>query len=243
MSDTILVLNPNSTQSVTDEMSAAVEGFRLAGGPQIVCETLREGPPGVETQAQVDASTGLMLDWLNARPQYRDCAALIVGCFSDPGLFALREVYRQPVLGIGECGFNAAAALAERFGSIAIVNGSLARHRRRIRALGFEHRFVGGLAAGLGVVELADRQRTWARLQGLGTQLRDESGAQAIVLGCAGFSPYRSALEQLLGVPVIDPTQAAVAAALGQVLARRAAAPAPGELGNGVPAHQPRRAA
>ncbi len=240
MSETILVLNPNSTQSVTDEMSAAVEPFRLAGAPLIVCETLREGPPGVETQAQVDASTQLMIDWLATRPAYLDCAAVVIGCFSDPGLFALRERLRQPVFGIGECGFNAASALAERFGSIAIVSGSLGRHRRKIRALGFEHRYVGGLAAGLGVVELADRARTWGRLQALGTQLRDESGAQAIVLGCAGFSPYRSALEQHLGVPVIDPTQAAVAAALGQVLARRAMASVPGQP---AAAAEPRRAA
>jgi Asp/Glu/hydantoin racemase len=46
-------------------------------------------------------------------------------------------------------------------------------------------------------------------------------GAQAIVLGCAGFSMHREGLEQVLGVPVVEPTQAAVALAMGQVLARR----------------------
>jgi Asp/Glu/hydantoin racemase len=221
MAERILVINPNSTQSITDQMSDAVAGMRLPGGPQILCETLREGPPGVETQAQVDNATAQLLAWLAQRPEQAASDAIVIGCFSDPGLHALREVFRKPVLGIGESGFNTASAIAERFASIAIVSGSLARHRRKIRALGFEHRYVGGLAVNMGVSELADRERTWAKLEAVGRNLRDELGAQAVVLGCAGFSPYRAPLEQSLGLPVIDPTQAAVALALGQVLAAR----------------------
>lgn len=224
MPERILVINPNSTRSVTEQMSAAVEAMRLAGGPQILCETLHEGPPGVETQAQVDASTGLLLDWLARHPEMASSDAIIIGCFSDPGLHALREVYRQPVLGIGESGFNTASAVAERFASIAIVSGSLARHRRKIRAMGFEHRYCGGLAVEMGIAALADVQRTRERLEAVGTRLRDEHGAQAIVLGCAGFSAHREALEQTLGVAVIEPTQSAVALAVGQVLARRSIA-------------------
>jgi allantoin racemase len=224
MLERILVINPNSTRSVTEQMSAAVEAMRLAGGPQILCETLHEGPPGVETQAQVDASTGLLLDWLARHPEMASSDAIIIGCFSDPGLHALREVYRQPVLGIGESGFNTASAVAERFASIAIVSGSLARHRRKIRAMGFEHRYCGGLAVEMGIAALADAQRARERLEAVGTRLRDEYGAQAIVLGCAGFSAHREALEQTLGVPVIEPTQSAVALAVGQVLARRSIA-------------------
>jgi allantoin racemase len=224
MPERILVINPNSTRSVTEQMSAAVEAMRLPGGPQIVCETLHEGPAGVETQAQVDASTGLLLDWLSARPELAASDAIIIGCFSDPGLHALREVCRQPVLGIGESGFNTASAVAERFASIAIVAGSLARHRRKIRAMGFEHRYCGGLAVDMGITALADVQRARERLVAVGTRLRDEHGAQAIVLGCAGFSAHREALEQTLGVAVIEPTQSAVALAMGQVLARRSLA-------------------
>jgi allantoin racemase len=48
----------------------------------------------------------------------------------------------------------------------------------------------------------------------------DKHGARVIVMGCAGMARYRDRLEDLLDVPVIDPTQAAVAMALGQILAR-----------------------
>ncbi len=37
-------------------------------------------------------------------------------------------------------------------------------------------------------------------------------------MGCAGMSRHRSALEDALGIPVIDPTQAAVSMAIGTVM-------------------------
>ncbi len=47
--------------------------------------------------------------------------------------------------------------------------------------------------------------------------LRDDLGAQVLVLGCAGMARYRARLEAALEVPVIDPTQAAVAMAIAAV--------------------------
>jgi allantoin racemase len=50
-----------------------------------------------------------------------------------------------------------------------------------------------------------------------GAQLKEEDGAEAVVMGCAGMARHRAPLEEALGVPVIDPTQAAVTMALGAV--------------------------
>jgi len=51
----------------------------------------------------------------------------------------------------------------------------------------------------------------------VGRELRDLDGAEALVMGCAGMARHRKALEDELGIPVIDPTQAAVAMAIGAV--------------------------
>jgi Asp/Glu/hydantoin racemase len=45
-------------------------------------------------------------------------------------------------------------------------------------------------------------------------------GANAVLLGCTGMAAHRAAIEQAIGVPVIEPCQAAAAQALGIVLAR-----------------------
>jgi Asp/Glu/hydantoin racemase len=223
MSETILVVNPNSTQAVTDAMSAALERFRAPGGPRIRCETLRSGPPGVETQAHVDGITEKLLAEFERNPDWRASDVVVVACFSDPGVAALREVLRQPVLGIAECSYLSAAALAERFGVIAILSRSIPRHRRQQRVVGVDHRVAGEVALELGVVELSREDVTWERMVAAGTRLRDEHGAGAIVMGCAGMARYRDRLEDRLGLPVVDPTQSAVAMALGLVLARQSA--------------------
>ena len=38
--------------------------------------------------------------------------------------------------------------------------------------------------------------------------------ADSIVLGCAGMASHRSSLESRIGIPVIDPVQAAVSMAI-----------------------------
>jgi Asp/Glu/hydantoin racemase len=58
------------------------------------------------------------------------------------------------------------------------------------------------------------------RLSAIGAELRDHHGADVLVLGCAGMAQYRHQIETAIGMPVVDPTQAAVTAAIGAVLLR-----------------------
>jgi len=38
-----------------------------------------------------------------------------------------------------------------------------------------------------------------------------------VVMGCAGMARYRKPLQEEIGIPVVEPTQAAVAMAIGRV--------------------------
>jgi allantoin racemase len=214
MGEPIVVVNPNSTAAVTSAIERALMPLCLAGGPAIECVTLAEGPPGIETQAHVEQVVQPLCRLVRTRA---DAAAFVIACFSDPGLHACREATARPVLGIAECGLLTALTRGERFGIIAILAGSLARHQRYVRQLGLTARFAGELPLGLGVVELADAGRTYERMRAVGTRLRDHDGADVLVLGCAGMAQYRAGLEAEVGLPVIDPTQAAVTMALGAV--------------------------
>ncbi len=219
----IVVINPNSLQAVTDGLAVALARFRVPGGPEIACQTLKNGPPGIETQAHVDGVTEKLLAHVADNAEARAADVLVIACFSDPGVHALREVVRVPVLGIAESSYLSAAALGERIGVIAILARSIPRHRRQQRLLGLHERIAAEQPLELGVAELANEERTWSRLVTLGTRLREEHAAQSVILGCAGMARYRERLEDTLGVPVIDPTQAAVGIALGLLLARQVA--------------------
>ena len=212
MTKPIVVINPNSTEAVTEAMSAALDPLRLPGGPEIECLTNADGPPGIESQADVDLAAVQTREIVARRAN--SASAFVIACYSDPGIHACREATDKPVYGIAESGVLCAMSTVERFGVVAILEKSIPRHMRYIRTLGFESRLAGERPLGLGVVELSNESVTYGRLLETGKQLRDIDGAQAIVLGCAGMARYRATLEDDLGVPVIDPTQAAVSNAL-----------------------------
>lgn len=215
MPKTILVINPNSTEAVTRGIDEACAPLRIPGGPAIETATLAEGPPGVETQQHVDALAPHLMRFVSEREKRYD--AFVIACYSDPGLHSVREATRKPVLGIAECGIFTALTLGQRFGVIAILQRAIARHLRYLGALGVMDRFAAELPIELPVVELADREKTFARMVHVGKALRDQHGAAVVVMGCAGMARYRDGLQRELGIPVVEPTQAAVTMAIGRV--------------------------
>src|SRR5690242_7012209 len=218
MADRILVINPNSTEAVTRGIDQAVEPLRMPGGPAIECLTLKEGPPGIETQQHVDGVVPHLLSLvLQREKQY---SAFVIACYSDPGLYSVREATKKPVLGISECGILTALTLGQKFGVISILKQSIPRHLRYVGALGVSERLAGDLPVGLRVVELSDEKKTFRRMVAVGETLRDKHGADVVIMGCAGMARYRKPLQDKLGIPVVEPTQAAVAMAIGRVRLR-----------------------
>ena len=215
MQESILVINPNSNEAVTRGMDEACERLRITGGPSIECVTLKEGPPGIETQQHVDSVVPPLIRMVGARE--KDYGAFVIGCFSDPGIHAVRELTEKPVLGICECGILTALTLGQKFGVIAILRQSIPRHLRYIAAMGVIDRLAGELPVGLGVSELADENKTFRRMVEVSERLRDEHGADTLVMGCAGMARYRKPLQDVVNIPVVEPTQAAVAMAVGRV--------------------------
>jgi allantoin racemase len=234
MRERMLVINPNATHAVTAAIDRAVDVFRLPGGPTIDCLTLIDGPPAIERQVDIDR---VVLPLCRLAAAHADAAAMVIACYSDPGLAAVREVARCPVFGISECALSLALTRGDRFGVLSISRASTKRHERHVRALGLHARCAADLPTGVGVFDLAGRaadaddsaaaqdpavsETALARLIQVGTTLRDVHGADVVILGCAGMAGYRTALERALEMPVIDPVAAAVSVALGAVLMRR----------------------
>jgi Asp/Glu/hydantoin racemase len=210
----IRVINPNSNDVVTQGPDAALAPLRFTNGPEIVCSTLADGPFGIETQADADSAVMPLLRLIEAD---NASDAFVIACYSDPGIHACREGTSRPVFGIAECGVLTALARADRFGVIAIGQRSIARHMRYLRQMGLTDRFAGERPLDMPVAESASGDKTLERMVEVGRRLKHSDGAGAVVMGCAGMARHRSALEQALDVPVIDPTLAAVAMAIGTV--------------------------
>lgn len=211
--DTLIIINPNSSETVTAGIDRAVDPLRRFGVP-IRCMTLAEGPPGIESQKQADLTIAPMLQQAAAQ---HDAAGYVIACFGDPGLHALRDQTALPVVGIQEAAVMSALTLGQRFGVIAILPASIPRHLRAFGAMGVLDRLAGDRALGLGVADLADPDKSLAAMIATAKHLRDADGADVLIMGCAGMAHYRATLETETGLPVIDPCQAGAALALSHI--------------------------
>jgi allantoin racemase len=209
----ILVINPNSSLAVTAAIDAALQPLRIAGGPEIAVDHLREGPPGIATQQDADS----VVMPLAERVRADGADAFVLACFSDPGLHTVREAAGgRPVMGIAEWGLLRATTLGERFGIIALSPASAQRQQRYVRQMGLQDRYAGSWPVDASASETAS-EAVRDRLAEAGRILAAR-GADVIVLGCAGMAGHRRALQERIGRPVVEPTQQAVAAAIGALL-------------------------
>jgi Asp/Glu/hydantoin racemase len=144
--------------------------------------------------------------------------AYVIACASDPGIEAVRAITSKPVFGVFRCAVAAAVARAERFGVVAIVDASKARHLAALRAMGLESRLAAEVALNVTMDALLDPDAARSRLIEAARACA-ATGAGAIILGCTGMAHHRFAVEQAAGVPVIEPCQVAIALAMAPLLA------------------------
>jgi Asp/Glu/hydantoin racemase len=200
----IVLINPNSSQAVTASMDACLDIVRAGTPHRLRCVTLAEAPAAIETAADIATVTPMVAAAVDAMA----ADAYVVACFSDPGLAEARAATPRPVIGIGEAGYLAALGLGRRFGVVSIVEASVARHAAHVARLGLGARLAGDRSLGLGVAGLHGPGAVEAIIR-TGRALRDEDGADVLVLACGGMGHARAAVERALGIPVVDPVQAA----------------------------------
>jgi allantoin racemase len=136
---------------------------------------------------------------------------VIIACFGDPGLDAAREATDAPVLGIAEAAFHAASMLATGFSVVTTMTRTCILAERLVQRYGFERHCRGIHGTDIPVLALeSDPPQVLNVLEASAREalLRDRSGA--IVLGCAGMAAKCLALQDRLGVPVIDGVAVAV---------------------------------
>ena len=200
----IAVVNPNSSEQISTQVNDAVQP--IAGDLQVEVEvvTSRAGPPAIETDSDVVAAVAPMIETAMDNP----ADAYVVACFSDPGITEMRANLDAPVFGIAESAVLAAMSRGRRVGVISAVDEALPRHERYWVRIGVAQRIVRDVATGRGVLDL-ESEEAYDDVLAAGRDLAG-SGADVVVLGCTGMTHLRARLQNDLGLPVIEPCQAAV---------------------------------
>lgn len=201
----VLVINPNSNESVTAGLRNSLVGF--SNRADIECCTLAKGPFGIESEHDIASVVPLLTTKISSSPDYD---AYVIACYSDPGLRECQSLFTKPVFGMQQSAVEIAASAEGRFGVLALSEESIRRHLVYIRQLGHADRLAGELPLDVTVDEAANDSRTFDRILAQGRRLIDEFGAGTLILGCAGMAAYRESAERELAVAVIEPAQAAL---------------------------------
>jgi allantoin racemase len=211
----ILLINPNTTQSMTETAADAARRVAAAGS-EIIAVTSAMGPVSIEGYYdEALAVPGLLMALAEGERAGADAA--IIACFDDTGLDAARALAGIPVIGICEAALAAVSFIAQR---VTIVT-TMERSRLPIEHLVHRYGMAGRAkvrAADIPVLSLEDPlSNARDRLRNeMSAALRDDR-AEAIVLGCAGMADLAADLSREFGVPVVDGVAAAVKQAEGLV--------------------------
>ena len=201
----ILIVNPNTTASMTATIAAAAREV-AATGTDIIAVTSSMGPASIEGfYDEAFAVPGLIQALSNAP----DADAAIIACFDDTGLDAARTFARFPVVGICEAALVTAGQIAKRIAVITTLPRSIVPLEELVRRYGFAER-ARVTACNVAVLDLEKPGSGAKEKLEAEIALALDKGAEAIVLGCAGMADLAHALSKKYGVPVVDGVAAAV---------------------------------
>ena len=212
----IRVINPNTTVRMTALIGSAARTV-AAAGTEIIAVNPSFGAPSIECHLdELWAAAGVAEQVQRGEAEGAD--AFVIACFGDPGLHAARELAHGPVIGIAEAAFHAASLLATGFSVVTTLVRTCVIAEHLVLQYGFERRCRGIHGTDIAVLELDDPDSdAFGRVLAAAEHALAHDRSGAIVLGCAGMAGLCQALQQRLGVPVIDGVAAAVVLAEGLV--------------------------
>jgi allantoin racemase len=205
----IVVINPNTTRSMTEKIGAAARAV-AAPGTEIVAVNPASGPVSIESHFDEAVSAVALLEEVR-RGEAEGADGSVIACFGDPGLLAAREVARGPVIGIAEAAMHAASFVATGFSVVTTLGRTKVIAEHLAVAYGMERFCRRVRACELEVLALEEEgSDARARIAAECRLALEEDGSGAIVLGCGGMADLAASLQDELGVPVIDGVSVAV---------------------------------
>ncbi|SMF68837.1 allantoin racemase [Tistlia consotensis] len=205
----ILVINPNSTASMTARIAAAARAA-AAPGTEIEAANPSDGPVSIEGRYDEAFAVPGLLRLVRAGER-RGIDGYVIACADDIGLAAAREIARGPVVGHTEAAALLAGRIAGGFSIVTTLSRSLPVFHELMQRYGTAPLCRSVRASDIPVLELenpaSDARARLSREIELAVR---EDGAEAILLGCAGMVDLAAELSADFGLPVIDGVSAAV---------------------------------
>ena len=206
----LLVINPNSSETVTGAIMQSAQRAASAG-TELVAVTTKGGTRNIDSAFGDYMSGSYMIrTCLEAVPVQRPDAVVLAG-FGRVGIDALKEALTIPVVSISEASMAMACLLGHRFTTLTMLQQFIPYQQDLVRYYGFEAKCASVRAINVNVEEcVTERERTLRELSAEIRKVVAEDRAEVVILACAGLCGYDQDLTKLAGVPVLDPVAVAV---------------------------------
>jgi len=135
---------------------------------------------------------------------------ILLGCYGDPGLDALRELVTIPVIGAGEATSLMAASVGHRFSIITVTDSVIYPLEKMVRNIGVSEKLASVRAVDIPVLDLhKDREEAIEITIEEGRRAIEQDRADALIVGCMsmGFLEIAEAAQEELGVPFLNPAR------------------------------------
>lgn len=202
----ILVINPNSSADMTAAIARELTAVRRPDSHVDVVNPAG-GPLSIESAYDESRAVPEMLRLVQRAPE-QGYDAVVIACFSDPGLDAARELVDIPVVGIQEASMYLAASLGSFFGVLTTLERRVPVRRRYAESLGLGGKMVSTPVLNIPVAETVgslERMKATALAK---SREAMADGAEVLIMGCAGLGDWSHELQQELGIPIINPNAA-----------------------------------
>jgi|WetSurMetagenome_2_1015567.scaffolds.fasta_scaffold151751_2 allantoin racemase len=200
----LMVINPNTSESMTDHIRKELNWIKRAD-TELTVVRAEKGPETIESAYDEAHAIPPTLE-LVKRANQEGYDAVILACFSDPGLEAAKEVSEIPVIGIEESTLHMAAMLGARFTVVTPRRNRVPTKRVHVHARGLDYYLASVRCLDLSTAEAdSNPKETKKRILKVAREAVEEDGAEVIILGCAGMAGYGADIERKLKIKVLDP--------------------------------------
>ena len=204
----ILVVNPNTTPAITAMVAAEVARL-LGGAAEVVPATGRFGAHYIASRAAAAIAAHAALDAFAGHGA--DCDAVLLACFGDPGLDALKELAGVPVVGLAEASCHLACQMGSRFGIVTGGERWGAMLAEFVASRGLAARLAGIRTVAPSGADIArDPDGSLALLARAAQVCVDADGAECVILGGAGLAGLARRIQPQVSVPVVCSVHAGV---------------------------------